>query len=121
MSLCEQKPGVGIPTRPHYPTLSLLPGPPATRAVGLITLLVLSIQGAAGPGHRDGLGHRHVLPFPASEVHEDSLAAAGEVASGGVWPGLGQSKGCVNRGAYTWVIGVPSLYLDVEALLAPDS
>lgn len=89
--------------------------------MGLITLLVLPIQGAAGPGHRDGLGHRHVLPFPASEVHEDSLAAAGEVASGGVWLGLGQSKGCVNRGAYTWVIGVPSLYLDVEALLAPDS
>lgn len=110
-----------IPTRLPHPPFSLLPGPPATNAVGLITLLVLSIQRAAGPGHRDGLGHRYVLPFPASEVHEDSLAAAGEVASGGVWPGLGQSKGCVNQGAYTWVIGVPSLYLDVEVLLAPDS
>lgn len=105
----------------HPPPVSLLPGPPATSAVGLITLLVLSIQRAAGPGHRDGLGHRHVLPFSASEVHEDSLAAAGEVASGGVWLGLGQSRECVNREAYIWVIGVPSLYLDVEALLAPDS
>lgn len=53
----------------------------------LITPRVLSLQRAAGSGHRDGVGHRHVLPFPASEVHEDSLAAAGEVTSGGVWLG----------------------------------
>ena len=62
----------------------------------LITPRVLSLQRAAGSGHRDGVGHRHVLPFPASEVHEDSLAAAGEVTSGGVWLGRGQSEGCVN-------------------------
>ena len=53
----------------------------------LITPRVLSLQRAAGFGHRDGVGHRHVLPFPASEVYEDSLAAAGEVTSGGVWLG----------------------------------
>lgn len=65
---------------------------------GLIASLALSTQRAAGPGHRDGVGHGHVLPFPASEVHEDGLAAAGEVACGGVWLGRGQSEGCVNRG-----------------------
>lgn len=97
--MCEQKPGVGVHKRPLTPTFSscfldLLP----SSVVGLITFLVLFIQRTAGPGHRDGVGHRHVLPFPASEVHEDSLAAAGEVASGGVWPGLGKSEGCVNWG-----------------------
>lgn len=65
---------------------------------GLTASLVLSVQRATGPGHRDGVGHGHVLPFPASEVHEDGLAAAGEVAPGGVWPGQGRGAGCVTRG-----------------------
>lgn len=28
-------------------------------------------QGAASSGGGDGSGHRHVLPFPASEGHEE--------------------------------------------------
>lgn len=101
MSLCELKAGVGLPKRPPStpPTLSsyALDLRPISTVVGADCCLVLSIQRAPGPGHRDGVGHRHVLPFPASEVHEDSLAAAGEVASGGMWLGHGQSGGCENR------------------------
>uniref|UniRef100_A0A8C3RDS6 Phosphodiesterase 1B n=1 Tax=Cyanoderma ruficeps TaxID=181631 RepID=A0A8C3RDS6_9PASS len=41
------------------------------------------VRGAAGAGHRDGPGHRHVLPLPAGQVHEDGAAAAREVGGGG--------------------------------------
>lgn len=108
-----------------YP-LSPLPGPPACQQWGLIAFLLLSIQGAAGPGHRDGVGHRHVLPFPASEVHEDRLAAAGEVAAGGGVAGAWPKRGPVNWGhrrgqlgcrvsAWMWKLSWPQVSESVSA------
>lgn len=87
---------MGTPRGPSPPPLFPLPGPPAWQGWSLLGFR--PFQRAAGPGHRDGIGHRHVLPFPASEVHEDGLAAAGEVTPGGVWPGISQTEGCVNWG-----------------------
>lgn len=116
MSRSQEWASLGTPSpQPFFPTSRN-----SCLAV-LINTWVLSFQRAAGPGHRDGVGHRHVLPFPAIEVHEDGLAAAGKVRYGGVWLGIGQSEVCVNwgGGASAWVKGVTSVYLDIETLLAP--
>lgn len=40
-----------------------------------------SIQRAAGSGGGDGAGHRHVLPLPAGEGHEEFPTTAGGVCS----------------------------------------
>lgn len=46
-----------------------------------LLLFLFFIQRAAGPGGGDGAGHRHVLPLPAGEGHEELPAAARGVSS----------------------------------------
>lgn len=46
-----------------------------------VFLSPVSIQRAAGSGGRDGAGHRHVLPLPAGEGHEEFPTTAGGVSS----------------------------------------
>lgn len=52
-------------------------------------------------------------------MHEDGLAAAGEVTSGGGVTGTRPEWGLCEMGTRMWAIGVPGLYLDVGTLLVP--
>ena len=43
------------------------------------------LQRAADAGSGDGFGHRHVLPLPADQSHEELPAAAGDVSTVALW------------------------------------